>query len=58
MRTLKGQLNIFGLARLGGSSAPERKRRKKNYAENEKDPGPTIRAKVVGFISPLPSWGS
>jgi hypothetical protein len=54
MRPLKGNLNFFGLPRLGGSSAPERQRRAFKAGSEEwlkmERPGSLVR--VLGFIFP------
>jgi len=58
MRTLKQQLNLFGIARHGvTTSEPERKRRQLSLEELIKMDRPGSLVVVIGFISPLPSWG-
>jgi hypothetical protein len=50
---MKTELNFFGLPRIGGSSAPERKRRQVNLADLKKMERPKSLVRVIGYISPL-----
>lgn len=57
MRTMKDQLNFFGLSRLGGSSEAKGKRRavKPTRHKREYEEEPLERPVVIGYLSSLPA---